>query len=54
MSQTQQLLSDRDRQLVESLAYDSSLEPRFNALRSYLTWDDESPSGIIDSEMYYV
>ena len=54
MSQTQQLLSDRDRQLVESLAYDSSLEPRFNALRSYLTWDDEPPSGIIDSEMYYV
>ncbi len=46
MSPTQQLLSDRDRQLVESLAYDPSLEPRFNALRSYLTWEDESPSGI--------
>ena len=46
MTQTRKLLTDKDRMLLESLVYDPGLEPRFNALRSYLTWEDELPSGI--------
>lgn len=46
MTRTGQLLSDRDRRLIESLVYDLNLEPRFDAIKSCLIWDDELPSGI--------
>lgn len=46
MNQTHQLFSERDRALIETSVYDSILEPRFNALSSYLMWNDELPSNI--------
>ncbi len=35
-----------DLRLIESLVYDSSLEPRFDALRACLVWRDEEPKGL--------
>ncbi len=46
MTQTKQLFSERDRALIETSVYDSTLEPRFNPLSDYLMWDDELPSNI--------
>jgi len=43
---THQLFSDTDKKQIESLVFDASLEPRFNALSACLTWEDELPSGI--------
>jgi|GEM_PF-370884 len=53
MTQTHQLFSERDRNLIETSVYDPALEPRFNALSGCLNWNDEAPSGIT-SEAYGV
>jgi len=43
MNQTHQLFAERDRKIIDSSVYDPSLEPRYNALGSYLFWEDEVP-----------
>lgn len=40
------LFTKNDLKLVRELVYNPDLEPGFNALSGYLTWDDELPSGI--------
>lgn len=40
------LFIERDLKLIESLVYDPSLKPRFNALSSFLIWEDELPINI--------
>jgi hypothetical protein len=40
------LFIPRDLKLIEELALEPTLEPRFNSIGAYLVWDDELPSGI--------
>jgi len=46
MTQAKQLFKEIDRESVESLVYDPSLEPNYNALAGHLMWFDELPSHI--------
>lgn len=39
-------ISGNDLTLIESLEYDSSLEPRFDTFRACLVWRDEEPAGL--------
>ncbi len=38
--------SERDRALVESLRYDSSLKPAFDSIKGCLVWPDERPDNL--------
>lgn len=40
------MLSDRDRELVESLPFDPNATAAFNAITACLVWSDELPSGL--------
>jgi hypothetical protein len=51
MPEGKQLFSEKDKELIESLVFDSSLAPEFNAVSACLYWDDEiswymTPAGI--------
>lgn len=46
MIQNKPLFSQRDKELVDALIYDNSLEPIFNSLADYLIWLDERPDNI--------
>lgn len=46
MTKIKELFSENDRGLIEAAQFDSSLEPRFNALSATLVWEDEIPSNI--------
>ena len=40
------LFSEQDKELIESLVFDTSLMPEFNAVSTCLYWDDELPGNI--------
>lgn len=40
------LLSQQDRDLIESQTYDPSMHPRFCSFRDYLVWPNEEPKEI--------
>ncbi|HEY9870482.1 MAG TPA: hypothetical protein V6D08_15060 [Candidatus Obscuribacterales bacterium] len=40
------VFTGNDLRLIESLEYNPSLEPSFDALRACLVWRDEEPSGL--------
>jgi hypothetical protein len=40
------LFSERDRSLIEASKYDPTLKPNYNALSSFLIWEDEQPRDI--------
>ena len=46
MSSAKQLFSQEDRERIDSLVFDSSLTPEFNAVSACLFWDDELPSNM--------
>jgi hypothetical protein len=41
MPEAEQLFSQQDRELIEALVFNPSLEPEYNALSTCLYWDDE-------------
>jgi hypothetical protein len=43
---TDLVFKGKDLDLIQSLVYDSSLEPMYCSFRMYLHWPDELPSGI--------
>jgi hypothetical protein len=46
VSSATQLFSDHDRELIESLLFNASMKPEFNAVSACLCWDDEWPREI--------
>ncbi len=46
MTQNEPLFSERDKELVDALVFDDSLEPMFNSLADYFIWFDERPDNI--------
>jgi len=46
MTLTEPLFSEIDKQLINALVFDSSLEPMFNSLADYFFWFDERPKNI--------
>ncbi len=54
MSSAKPLFSDQDRELIESLVFDTSLAPEFNAVSTSLYWEDELPEDITNAGMKVV
>ncbi len=46
MGSVKPLFSEQDKELIESLVFDSSLMPEFNAISACLYWDDELPEDV--------
>jgi hypothetical protein len=40
------IFKGNDLRLIESLAYDPSLEPTYSPMRNHLMWSDEMPDGL--------